>query len=80
MSVESLTTFLGWCLVFNISAILIFLVKVTVFKDGIARLSAKLFGVSEQTSKDTMFRLFVQFRFQVFFFNVVPWAVLYFVW
>lgn len=80
MSVEMLTSFLGWCLVFNIGAILIFLVKITVFRNGIARLCAKYFGISEQTAKDSLFHLFLQFRLMVFFFNAVPWAVLEFVW
>ncbi len=70
MSIDVLTTFLGWCLVFNICILLLFLLIATVFKDGLARINAKLFGVSEQDTKDTMFSLFYQYRLLFAFFNV----------
>jgi len=78
MTIDVLTTFLGWCLVFNISILLLFLLMATVFKNGLARINAKLFGVTEQHAKDMMFRLFYQYRMLFAIFNAIPWIVLYF--
>ena len=78
MSIGSLTTFLGWCLVFNIVLILLFLFGATVFKEFFARVNTKLFGVSEDGAKEMMMRLFYQYRLLVAFFNLIPWLVLHF--
>ncbi len=80
MSVDVLTRFLGWCLVFNIGALLIFLFVATVFKERLARMNAKLFGVSEQKAKEMMFRLFYKYRILFAFFNLIPWLVLVTMW
>ena len=78
MSVDLLTTFLGWCLVLNFCLLLLFLFVATVFRDLLARINAKMFGVSESDARDMMFRSFYLYRVLFGFFNVIPWIVLYF--
>ena len=78
MTVDVLTSFLGWCLVLNFGLLLLFLFVATVFKDGLARINAKMFGVSESDARDMMFRSFYTYRVLFGFFNVIPWLVLHF--
>jgi len=80
MSAEALTRFMGWALVFNIGLLLIFFTVATVFKGPIARLNAKMFGVSEKQARNMMFRLFYQYRILFAFFVVIPWLILVTVW
>ncbi len=80
MSVEVLTRFLGWALVYNIGLLLIFFSMATLFKAPIARLNAKMFGVSEKQARNMMFRLFYQYRIMFAFFIVIPWLILVTVW
>jgi len=78
MTLDELTRFLGWCLVYNIGIIAFFFGGITLFKNAASRVNAKLFGVSEETAQNTLFKLFYQYRLLVAFFNLVPWLVLYF--
>ncbi len=75
-SIETLATFFGWCIVINIGAILLALFVLSVFREGLAALNAKLFGVTKEEAKATMFRAFQQYRFAVAFLNLVPYIVL----
>ncbi len=76
MTVESFTEIVGWCLVINISALVLFFALWSVFKEGLARFISRLFGVSEEQVKTTMFQIFFQWRLLFFFFNVVPYVAL----
>ncbi len=78
MSIETLTSFLGWCVLFNIVALLLLLLVLAAFKGGLARINARLFGVSEEDARRVMMRLFYQYRILFAFFNLIPWLVLYF--
>ena len=76
ISLETLTTFFGWCIVIDICAILIMLLVLTVFKGGIARMMSKMFGVGEEDVRVSFFKLFHQLRVAVFVFHAVPWIAL----
>ena len=75
-SIETLATFFGWCIVINIGAILLALLILSVFREGLAAINAKLFGVSKEEAKTTLFRVFHQYRFAFIFLNLVPYIVL----
>ena len=75
-SIETLTTFIGWCTVINIGFILLAMLVLSVFREGLATLNSKIFGVSKEEAKATMFRVFQQYRFVVVFLNLVPYIVL----
>lgn len=75
-SIDMFATFFGWCIVVNIGGILIALFVLSVFREGLAAVNAKLFGITKEEAKATMFRAFQQYRFAVAFLNVVPYIVL----
>jgi len=75
-SIETLTTFIGWCTVINIGFILLAMLVLSVFREGLAALNAKLFGVTKEEAKVTLFRVFHQYRFAFIFLNLVPYIVL----
>ena len=76
ISVQDLTTFFGWCLVLNVSVLILMLGMMSIFKEGLSKLNSKIFGVDTEEAKIVFFRLFYQFRMLVFFFNLVPYVVL----
>jgi hypothetical protein len=75
-SIETAATFFGWCIVVNIGGILLALLVLSVFREGLAAINAKLFGITKEEAKATLFRAFQQYRFAVAFLNVVPYIVL----
>jgi len=78
ISLDTLTTFLGWCTVINIGIILIFLLAMSVIKkDGFfVTISVKIFGNTQEDTMATMFRVFQQYRLLFAMFNLVPYLAL----
>ncbi len=75
-SLETLTTFLGWCTVINIGFLLFFLLLIGLFHDFFGQRSAKIFGVTEAEAKATFCRVFQQHRIAVLVLNFVPYIAL----
>ena len=75
-SIETLTAFVGWCSVINIGVIILIFVVLSGFTEGIARLTAAMFGISEAEGKVSMFRFFMQYRLFFAVFNLVPYIAL----
>ena len=75
-SMETLTTFLGWCTVINMGFILFLFLFVSLFCKGIGKLSAKFFGVTKEEAKATLFRVFLQYRLTWVLLNLVPYLAL----
>ena len=75
-SIETLATFFGWCIVINIGSILLAVLIFGVFHEGIGKINAKLFGVTKEEAKATVFRAFQQYRFAVALLNLVPYIAL----
>ena len=75
-SIQTLATFLGWCTVINIGVILFLLLVLSVFREGIGELSAKMFGITKEEAKATFFRIFMQYRLAFAILNLVPYIAL----
>ena len=75
-SIQTLATFFGWCTVLDVGLVLLALLLVSIFHDGIGTLTAKMFGVTNEEAKATLLRTFMQFRIAVAVFNVVPYVAL----
>ncbi len=73
---ESITTFIGWCAVINVSLILFMVVIAGIFHEGIGNINAKLFGVSKEAAKTILLQIFFQYRIAVLVLNVVPYIAL----
>lgn len=76
MSIETLATFLGWCTVINIAFLIIVLIAVSLLHDWIGEISGKMFGITDDEAKATIFRVFQQYRFSIALFNLVPYIAL----
>ena len=75
-SIETLATFFGWCTILNIIAIIIVFLFFSAFHEFFGRITAKMFGVSEQAAKETFLRIFMQYRVAFVVLNLVPYIAL----
>ena len=75
-SIESLTSFFGWCSVINIIVLLVASLALMTMRDTIAGIHSKLLGVS----KDEMARAYVQYmsnyKIAIMMLNIVPYFAL----
>jgi len=75
-SMETLTTFLGWCSVINIGLLILAGLSWMALKDIVGPLATRLFGVAEAEMKVTFLRILLQYRIGIVLFNIVPWIAL----
>ena len=75
-SIEMLATLIGWCSVINFGIIMLGALLFGVFHEGGGKLSAKMFGVTKEEAKATIFHVFQQYRLAFVFLNVVPYIAL----
>ena len=75
-SIETLTTFFGWCTVVNLAFILLFLLFVGVLREPVGKLRAWIFGISREEANATLFRVFMQYRLAFAVLNLVPYLAL----
>jgi len=75
-SIDTLATFLGWCIVINVGVIMLALLVSYFFHEGIGKIHSRIFGVSKKEAKATFFRVFQQYRLAIGVLNVVPYIVL----
>ncbi len=76
ISIDSLTTFFGWCSVINFCVIVIAGLFIVIFHEGIGAISAKMFGITKEEAKATLFHVFQQYRFAFLVLNIVPYIAL----
>jgi hypothetical protein len=57
-SIETLATFFGWCTVINLGIILLGVSFFGVAHEWAGRISAKVYGVTNEEAKVTFFRVF----------------------
>ncbi len=75
-SIETLATFFGWCAVINIGIILFGALKLSLFHEWVAKLNAKIFGITKEEAKRGVFHVFQQYRLAFVVLNAVPYIVL----
>ena len=75
-SLETLTTFFGWCAVINFGILVLFLLFICLFHEWAGALFAKLFGITKEEAKATFFHVFQQYRLAFVVLNVVPYIAL----
>lgn len=78
MTIESLTSFFGWCSVINIGLVLLLLLLTAVAnKEGFPfDIIATIFGITKADVRATHFHVFQQFRLAVLILNIVPFVAL----
>ncbi len=75
-SMETLTTFLGWCTVMNIGLLVLGGLAWILVKEFVSELGAMMFGVTKEELKVTFFRVLMQFRAAIVILNLVPYVAL----
>ena len=75
-SIETLATFFGWCTAINFGILLLYVLVFSIFHDGFATLSAKMFGITREEAAATFFRVFRQYRLALVVLNIVPYIAL----
>ena len=75
-SMETLTTFLGWCTVMNIGLLVLAGLAWIVVKEFIGELGAMMFGVTKEELKVTFLRVLMQYRAAIVILNLVPYIAL----
>ncbi len=75
-SIDTVTTFLGWCTVLNIGLLLFAGLFWMLVKEGISEFAATMFGVSKDEMKATFLRVLMQYRAAIVVLNLVPYIAL----
>ena len=74
-SIETLTTFFGWCTVLNFGLMAFGLVKLLVLRDWASGVHAKMFGIDETQVRAAYFQYFVNYKIAIVVFTILlqPW-------
>ncbi len=73
-SIETLTTFFGWCSAINIAILLGLLVRGIVVRK--LKLAEWVFGISEEEVKTAYMNVFMQYRSAILILNVTTYIAL----
>ena len=76
ITLETLTTFLGWCSVINITILLLTTFLLIGFKDLVSKVHGKMFGLNQQSIPLIYFNYLGNYKIAIFIFNLVPYLAL----
>ncbi len=76
MSIDTLTTFFGWCTIINFGLLLLGWLKWILAKDAVGGLYAWMFGVTIEEFKVTNLHVLIQFKAAILILNLVPYIAL----
>ncbi len=76
MSIETLTTFFGWCTVINSSVLLISSLTIVFGRNSIVKLHANMFGLEESTLAPAYFQYLAQYKIVTLTMNLAPYIAL----
>jgi hypothetical protein len=75
-SLESLTTFFGWCSVISTGVLFLTSAALLLMRGLIAGLHARMFGMTEADVSRAYFQYLAHFKIAVIVFNLVPYIAL----
>lgn len=78
MSIEQMTTLLGWLSLINIALLSFSAVMIWIFKDLITRLHSQLFKLSSTELMPLYFHFLAHYKLLIIVFNVTPYLALKF--
>ena len=76
MTIDLITTFLGWCAVLNIAVLFIALIGITVMRGFVGGIHTRLFGMSEADMNRAYFSFLSTYKLLTLIFSVVPYLAL----
>ena len=75
-SIETLTTFFGWCSVLNLGMLSLATLAVVLMRDMMFSIHGKIFGLGETDLSRAYFQYLAQYKIAVIVFNLVPYVAL----
>ncbi len=76
MAIEKLEAFFLWCMLVNIGIYAFTAIATLVLRDFICKIQAKMFGLSEETTRKSIYMYLAIYKLLITFFNFVPWIVI----
>ena len=76
MSVETVTTFFGWCTIINFGLLLISSIGIVAMRNTITRIHARMFGLDDATLSQLYFQYLGTFKIAAIVFSFVPYVAL----
>ena len=76
MDIEKLEAFFLWCMLVNIGIYAFTAIATLVFHDFICKMQAKMFGLSDETIRKSIYMYLAIYKLLITVFNFVPWIVI----
>lgn len=76
MTMEMFTTFLGWSTVLNMAMLMVATISLVLFRDAVAAIHGKLFGLGDSDLANAYFNYLAQYKIAIFIFNLTPYIAL----
>jgi hypothetical protein len=76
MTIDTLTTFLGWCSVINIGVLLFSTLMMIVVRDFAIKLHSRLFGVNPEELPIIYLQYLGNYKIAIIILNIVPYIAL----
>jgi hypothetical protein len=73
MTMEQLTTLLGWCSVINIAVLAFSTLVVITLKGTIVKVHSAMFGVDPTNLPSTYFQYLANYKIAIIVLNLAPW-------
>ena len=73
---STITEFLGWCSVINISVLFLSTVALGLVRKPVARVHSKMFSISESDLPSAYMQYLGNYKIVIIVFNLVPYIVL----
>lgn len=76
MNIEKLQEFFLWCMLVNIGIYAFSAIAVFALRDFICKIQIKIFGLSEENVRKSMYMYLASYKLLITVFNFVPWIVI----
>lgn len=76
MTIDTLTTFLGWCSIINIGVLLFSTLMMIVVRDFAIKLHSSLFGVNPEELPIIYLQYLGNYKIAIIILNIVPYIAL----
>ena len=75
-SLDSLTTFFGWCCVLNLSVLMFATTSLFALQDMMIRIHSNFFSLREDDLRRAYFDYLARYKIAIFIFNLAPYGAL----
>ena len=75
-NLQALTTFLGWCSVINVIALLVASLMLMLMRNFVAGIHGKMFGVSAEKMSLAYVQYLSNYKIAIIILNIVPYVAL----